>query len=141
MSGPAAAAGGGSPVTTTLSPARLVIGAIMALPNSVRLLWGLLFDRRVRIVDKLLVLGAAAYIVMPFDLIPDFIPFFGEVDDLVLLVYALRRLIARAGRDLLLEHWRGDPAFLDDAVLGRLLAAATFFLPRMFRRRRRTPVT
>ena len=113
----------------------------MALPNSVRLLWGLLFDRRVRIVDKLLVLGAAAYIVMPFDLIPDFIPFFGEVDDLVLLVYALRRLIARAGRDLLLEHWRGDPAFLDDAVLGRLLAAATFFLPRMFRRRRRTPVT
>ena len=113
----------------------------MALPNSIRLMWGLFFDRRVPIIDKLLVLGAAAYIVMPFDVIPDFVPFFGEIDDLVLLVYALRRLIARAGRDLLLEHWRGNPAFLDDAVLGRLLAAATLFLPRIFRPGRRTPAT
>lgn len=116
-----------------MRPAQLVFGAIMALPNVVRLLWGLLFDRRVAIIDKLLVLGAALYIVSPLDLIPDLIPFFGEIDDLVLLVYALRRLIDHSGRNVVLEHWHGDPAFLDDAVLGRLLAAATYFLPRFLR--------
>jgi uncharacterized membrane protein YkvA (DUF1232 family) len=124
---------GAAPDAARPSPARLVFGAIKALPNVIRLMWGLFFDRRVAIIDKLLVLGAAVYIISPIDLIPDLIPFFGEIDDLVLLVFALRRLIGRAGRDVLLDHWHGDPSFLDDEVLGRLLAAATFFLPRFVR--------
>ena len=46
---------------------------------------------------------------MPIDLIPDFIPFFGEIDDLFILVLALQRLITNAGRAVLLDHWTGDP--------------------------------
>jgi uncharacterized membrane protein YkvA (DUF1232 family) len=108
---------------------------VRELPNYLRLLGGLLADRRVAIVDKLLVVGAIAYIVSPLDLIPDFIPFLGEVDDLYLLVMALQRLISNAGRPVLLAHWKGNIADLGDLNLRQAMAAAAFFLPRGIRRR------
>lgn len=116
---------------------RTVIYYIKQLPSYVRLLGGLITDRRVSLVDKLLVAGAIAYIVMPIDLIPDFIPFFGEIDDLYILVLALQRLIANAGRVVLLDHWTGSPADLADINLRGALAAAAFFLPKRIRRRLR----
>jgi len=116
---------------------RTVLYYIRQLPNYVRLLGGLITDRRVAIVDKLLVMGAIAYIVMPIDLIPDFIPFFGEIDDLYVLVLALQRLISNAGRPVLLAHWTGEPADLADLNLRNALTAAAFFLPRRIRRRLR----
>src|SRR5256885_2346266 len=90
---------------------------IRQLPNYVRLLGGLITDSRVGMLDKLLVFGAIAYIVTPIDLIPDFIPFFGEVDDLYILILALQRLIANSGRLVLRDHWSGDPADLKDLNL------------------------
>ena len=113
---------------------------ILELPRFLRLLWGLVTDRRVSAVDKLLVAGAIAYIVMPADLIPDVIPFLGEVDDVYLLILALRRLIRNAGRTVLLAHWSGDPQRLRDISLRRVLAAAAFFLPFRLRRRLRRSV-
>jgi uncharacterized membrane protein YkvA (DUF1232 family) len=108
------------------------------LPNFLRLLGGLLTDLRVALTDKLLVAGAVAYILLPLDFIPDFIPFLGEVDDVFLLVIALQRLIANAGRAVVLDHWMGDPKQLASLDLERVLAAAAFFLPRRVRRRLRT---
>jgi len=116
---------------------RTVMGYISELPRFLRLLWGLITDSRVAVVDKLLVAGAIAYIVTPIDLIPDFIPFLGEVDDVFLLVLALRRLLRNAGRTVLLAHWTGDPAELRDLNLRKALMAAAFFLPRRVRRRLR----
>jgi uncharacterized membrane protein YkvA (DUF1232 family) len=116
---------------------RTVVGYIGELPRFLRLLWGLITDARVAIVDKLLVAGAIAYIVTPIDLIPDFIPFLGEVDDVFLLVLALRRLMENAGRAVLLSHWTGDPTELRDLNLRKALMAAAFFLPRRVRRRLR----
>jgi uncharacterized membrane protein YkvA (DUF1232 family) len=116
---------------------RTVMYYIRQLPQYVRLLGGLLGDKRVSVVDKMLVMGAIAYIVMPIDVIPDFIPFFGEIDDLYLLVMALQRLIANAGRNALLAHWTGDPADLADLNLKGALTAAAFFLPKRIRRRLR----
>ena len=107
------------------------------MPRFLKLLWGLIRDSRVDIVDKLLVAGAIAYILAPIDVIPDFIPFLGEVDDLYLLVLSLRRLIQNAGRSVLAAHWTGDPAALQDMNLERVLMAAAFFLPRRVRRRLR----
>lgn len=108
------------------------------LPNFLRLLGGLLADVRVALTDKLLVAGAVAYILLPLDFIPDFIPFLGEVDDVFLLVIALQRLIANAGNRVVLDHWMGDPKQLGALDLERVLAAAAFFLPRRVRRRLRT---
>ncbi|MGH7680100.1 MAG: YkvA family protein [Gemmatimonadaceae bacterium] len=116
---------------------RTVMGYVAELPRFVKLLWGLISDPRVAILDKLLVAGAIAYILTPLDLIPDFVPFLGEVDDVYLLVLSLRRLIENAGRSVLLAHWTGDPAELRDLNLQRALLAAAFFLPRRLRRRLR----
>lgn len=116
---------------------RTVLSYITELPRFLQLLWGLITDKRVAVVDKMLVAGAIAYIVMPIDLLPDFIPFLGEVDDVYLLVLALRRLIANAGRAVLLTHWTGNPADLRDLNLQQALLAAAFFLPRRIRRRLR----
>ncbi|HEX7019610.1 MAG TPA: YkvA family protein [Gemmatimonadaceae bacterium] len=116
---------------------RTVIYYIRQLPSYLRLLGGLITDRRVSMIDKLLVAGAIAYIVTPIDLIPDFIPFFGEIDDLYILVLALQRMISHAGRTVLLDHWTGDPTDLADINLRGALAAAAFFLPKRIRRRLR----
>jgi uncharacterized membrane protein YkvA (DUF1232 family) len=116
---------------------RTVMYYIRQLPQYVRLLGGLITDPRVALVDKLFVFGAIAYIVMPIDLIPDFIPFFGEVDDVFILVLALQRLISNAGRGVLLDHWSGEPSDLADLNLRGALAAAAFFLPKRIRRRLR----
>src|SRR5438552_16459344 len=106
---------------------------IRQLPRYVRLLGGLITDRRVGLLDKLLVFGAIAYIVTPIDLIPDFIPFFGEVDDLYVLILALQRLISNAGRVVLLDPWSRDPSDLRDLNLRQALVAAAFFLSRRTR--------
>jgi uncharacterized membrane protein YkvA (DUF1232 family) len=116
---------------------RTVMYYIRQLPQYVRLLGGLITDPRVALMDKLLVVGAIGYIVMPIDLIPDFIPFFGEIDDVYILVIALQRLISNAGRLVLLDHWAGDPTDLADINLRGALAAAAFFLPKRIRRRLR----
>jgi uncharacterized membrane protein YkvA (DUF1232 family) len=108
------------------------------IPNFLRLLYGLLTDARVSSVDKLLVAGAIAYVVMPMDIIPDFIPFIGEVDDVFVIVMALQRLISNAGRSVVADHWMGEPGELSSLNLERVLAACAFFLPRRVRRRLRT---
>ena len=117
---------------------RTVMDTIRQLPNYVRLLFGLLTDGRVASIDKLLVLAAVTYIITPVDLIPDFIPFLGEVDDVFLLVTALQRLIANAGRTVVTQYWAGNPADLASMNLRHVLTAAAFFLPRRIRRRLRT---
>ena len=117
---------------------RTLMSTVKDLPNFLRLLGGLLTDRRVSNTDKLLVAGAIAYIVMPMDFIPDYIPFLGEIDDLFVLVLALQRLIANAGRTVIQDHWMGDPSQLKELDLERILVAAAFFLPRRIRRRLRT---
>ena len=114
---------------------RTVMYYIRQLPAYLRLLGGLLLDRRVSSIDKLLVGAAMAYIAMPLDMVPDFIPFIGEVDDVFLLVVALQRLVANAGRPVLLAHWSGAIEDLADLNLKEALAAAAFFLPRGIRRK------
>ena len=116
---------------------KTVVYYMKQLPAYMRLLGGLLMDRRVATVDKLLVAGAMAYIAMPIDLIPDFIPFIGEVDDVFVLILALQRLISNAGRPVLMSHWSGAMEDLAELNLRDALAAAAFFLPRSIRKRLR----
>ena len=116
---------------------KTVTSYLAQLPRFLKLLWGLISDPRVAMFDKLLVGGAIAYVISPIDYIPDFIPFLGEVDDLFLLMLAIRRLMENAGRSVLLSHWSGDPAELRQFNLEKILVAAAFFLPKRLRRRLR----
>jgi uncharacterized membrane protein YkvA (DUF1232 family) len=114
---------------------RTIVGTIRQFPNYMRLLGGLITDRRVSGVDKLLVAGAMAYIVMPIDLLPDVIPFLGQVDDIYLLMLALERLIANAGASVVSSHWHGPISALSRSNLQGVLVAASFFLPRRMKKR------
>ena len=138
---PAASAAAAAEVEIDATPRsgakRTVASVIRQIPNYLRLLGGLLTDRRVAPIDKLLVGAAIAYIIMPLDFIPDFIPFLGEVDDVFLLVTALQRLIGNAGRKVVSQYWQGPMSELDPSNLRRVLTAAAFFLPRRMRRRLR----
>ena len=113
---------------------RSVMSAITQLPSYFRLLLGLVSDSRVSKLDKFFVLAAAAYIISPIDFIPDFIPFFGEVDDVFLLMLALQRLVNNSGRAVLLSHWRGDPDDVHNLNFARIVSAAGFFLPSRIKR-------
>lgn len=88
------------------------------LPSFLKLILRLLRDARVPAADKLLFGAVLAYILMPADLLPDVLGVFGMVDDLYLLGLALSRLLGRAGTDLLLEHWDGNPRSLGYLIEG-----------------------
>ena len=128
---------GGAAGGERASARQTVMHVIRQIPDYLRLLAGLMTDRRVAGLDKLLVAGAIAYIVAPIDFIPDAIPFLGQVDDAFLLTTALERLVANAGAPVLLSHWRGDPRELSLAALRQVITAASFFLPGRIRGRLR----
>jgi uncharacterized membrane protein YkvA (DUF1232 family) len=82
--------------------------AVLLLPRLARLLSRLLRDPRVSSADKILVGAVAVYVASPIDVIPDFIPFLGQVDDLFAVSLVLMRLIGEAGEDVVREHWTGS---------------------------------
>ena len=73
-----------------------------------RLLWRLTFDRRVPWVLKMLLPAALAYIVLPIDIVPDFLPILGRIDDLLVLLLAAVLFIALAPREVVAEHMTGS---------------------------------
>ena len=80
---------------------------LMFLPNMLSLCGRLITDARVPRTEKLLFAGAIIYAVTPLDLIPDMIPFVGQVDDVYLIALTLLRLINRTDEQVVREHWRG----------------------------------
>jgi len=86
------------------------------IPNLLVLFRGLLRDPRVPRGAKVWVGVAVAWIVSPIDLVPEFIPVVGPLDDAIVAALVLRHLLRRTDRGVLLEHWRGDPATLDRFV-------------------------
>jgi uncharacterized membrane protein YkvA (DUF1232 family) len=79
------------------------------LPDTLRLFRGLLGDPVVPVAAKARVWFLLAYLAMPIDLIPDFIPVLGYADDAIIAAIVLRSVLRRAGRAKLVEHWRGTP--------------------------------
>ncbi|MDP2528693.1 MAG: DUF1232 domain-containing protein [Candidatus Palauibacterales bacterium] len=85
---------------------------LRGIPGFVRLLWRLMRDRRVSRLDRVLFGLTVGYLLVPFDFVPDWIPVVGEMDDLLLVLFALDRLLYRTDEAVLLDHWDGDPATL-----------------------------
>jgi len=67
----------------------------------------LLRDERVPRRRKLLLAAVVGYLALPFDLIPDFIPVAGQLDDVLVVAFVLRRILRSGGEPLVREHWPG----------------------------------
>jgi len=80
---------------------------LMFLPNMVALCARLMVDKRVPRTERALFAAAVIYAVIPFDFIPDMIPFVGQIDDLFLVALTLLRLIDHTDDVVVREHWRG----------------------------------
>ena len=91
------------------------------VPDLLVLIRRLAVDPRVPRSRRLLLYALIPYLASPIDLIPDFIPVLGYLDDAVLVVLALRTVVRAAGPAVLEEHWRGTPEGL--ALLRRALRA------------------
>jgi len=103
--------------------ARAIVGFI---PDCVVLFRRLLRDPRVPRRRKLLLAALIGYLAMPFDLIPDFIPVVGQLDDAVAVVLALRLLVRGGNEYLIREHWPGP-----DGSLKLVLGPTTWRVPQV----------
>ena len=105
-----------------LEDAAAVPKKLSKLVANVRLLVdmvGAYFTRQYTVVPWLTIAACAfalIYVVSPIDLIPDFIPVAGSFDDAIVAALALRFVLGRTDRGVLLEHWRGDPRTLERIV-------------------------
>jgi uncharacterized membrane protein YkvA (DUF1232 family) len=82
------------------------------VPDCVVLCTRLLRDPRLRRRHKLLLVALSAYLALPFDLVPDFIPVAGQLDDAVIVGFVLHRLLRSGGEQLIREHWPGPDSSL-----------------------------
>jgi uncharacterized membrane protein YkvA (DUF1232 family) len=86
------------------------------LPACVTLLRRLRRDPRVPRSAKLAVVAAAVWVLSPIDLVPEFLPVIGALDDVVVVALALRWAARRVPRPVLLEAWPGDPRLLERLI-------------------------
>ena len=96
---------------------------LRALPDIARLIARLVGDPVLPRAAKIALAAAALYLVSPFDLIPDFIPFVGYLDDALLAAVLVDGIVKYVDRGLVLKYWPGSPESLDRvARVSRLLA-------------------
>ena len=71
-----------------------------------RLVFRLILDRRVPVRLKLIPAAAVAYLILPFDFVPDILPVLGRIDDLLVILISLALFLGMAPKDIVLEHSR-----------------------------------
>lgn len=113
-------------------PKQRMKNLLMFIPNMVMLCARLLTDPRVPRTEKALVAGAIVYAIIPFDLIPDMIPFVGQLDDAYLIAMTLLRLMDRTDPAVLRAHWNGGGDVVQLVQAMAMLSAK--FLPKGIRR-------
>ena len=105
---------------------------LMFLPNMVILCAKLMVDSRVPRTERALFAGALIYFIIPFDFIPDMIPFVGQIDDLFLISLTVLRLIDRTDDSVVREHWRGGGDIV--ALAESAATVAPLLIPRRISR-------
>ncbi|MGI9165372.1 MAG: YkvA family protein [Pyrinomonadaceae bacterium] len=105
---------------------------VLFIPNMIRLCARLMTDPRVPKTEKALVGAALVYAVIPLDLIPDMIPFVGQIDDVYLIAVTLIRLMDRTDTRVLREHWKGGGDVVE--LIETMAMMTAKLLPRRIRR-------
>lgn len=111
---------------------RRIKNVLLFIPNMLLLCARLLRDSRVPATEKALLAGAIVYAIVPLDLIPDMIPFVGQIDDTYLIALTLLRLMERTDPRVVREHWNGGGDVVE--LVGATALIAAKFLPKPIRR-------
>lgn len=116
----------------SLDTARAVV---RSLPGFGRLLYRLVRDPRVSRLDRLLFAAAFLYLLTPVDVVPDWLPVMGQLDDLLVVGLALYRLLYRTPEEILLEHWDGEERALSVVrdLLDRIVGVVPWWGRRLLR--------
>lgn len=96
-------------------------------PRLIKLVWRLARDPRVPARSKATLVLLGGYLVSPVDLIPDALPGIGQLDDLVLVAFALDQILNRVPEHIVKQHWDGDEDILE--VVREILDMSTSFVP------------
>ena len=106
---------------------------LRALPDIGRLITRLVADPVLPRTAKIALVAAALYLLSPLDLIPDFIPFVGWADDVLLAAVLIDGILNYVDRGLVLKYWPGSPESLDRVARAARVFAA--WVPRRLKAR------
>lgn len=95
---------------------------VRVIPDLLRLVRNLLGDRRVPLGARVALIVLLAWLISPIDLIPEFIPVLGPLDDVVVAILVLRYVARRVGPEELRRRWAGTPEGF--ALLSRLIGSS-----------------
>jgi len=115
-----------------LQARRRIKNLLLFIPNLILLCVRLMKDSRVSNTDRALVAAAVIYAIIPLDLIPDMIPFVGQIDDLYLISLTLLRLLDCADPRLVREHWNGGGDVVQ--LVESMVTISAKLLPKRIRR-------
>jgi uncharacterized membrane protein YkvA (DUF1232 family) len=101
-------------------------------PRLLKLLGRLMRDPRVPARSKAILLCTVGYVLSPIDVIPDAMPRFGRIDDIVLTAFALDHILKRVPDHVLHEHWDGDGDVLE--VIRNIIEIGAGLVPRWIRK-------
>ena len=105
----------------------------LVLPRLVKLVWRLARDPRVPARSKAVLVVLGGYLAYPWDLIPDFIPGLGQLDDIVVIAFALDQMLNRIAPEIVREHWDGEGDVLE--LVQEILDISTGFMPGWLKKR------
>lgn len=101
--------------------------SLLFIPNFLKLIYRLVQDVNVSKTDRVLLLGTIAYVLSPWDFLPDMIPFLGQLDDILLISLVLKRMMDSVSRENLLSYWDGNKDLL--ALMEDIINLAVKFIP------------
>lgn len=106
---------------------------LRVIPDLARLVARLVGDPVLPKAAKVVLGAAAVYLLSPIDLIPDFVPLVGYLDDLLLAAVVVDGVLNWVDRALVLKYWPGSPASLD--TVARTARVLALWVPRRLKAR------
>ncbi len=106
---------------------------LLIAPRLLKLIWRLARDPRVPARNKATLLLLTGYLASPIDIVPDFIPGLGHLDDLVIAAFALDQILNRVPPEVVRDHWDGEEDVLQ--IVQEILDISTAFVPAWLKKR------
>jgi uncharacterized membrane protein YkvA (DUF1232 family) len=106
---------------------------LRALPDVVRTIARLAVDPSLPRLAKIALAAAVVYLASPVDLVPDFIPLVGYLDDVLLAAVLVDGVLNYVDRPLVLKYWPGSPQSLDR--IARVARTLAVWVPRRVKER------